>query len=136
VVSPNPALPPDIRSFSGSWSGIWIDPQHPQSGIREILVVEEIVSEDEIKVILSWGDCPVCHSKADCRRFAGKIRNLCIDWQKLPKPFYHIKTDSLGEKRVLVFGYPEGRVFTFVLDDEGNLIGTDGGGIIVMSRLN
>jgi hypothetical protein len=135
VITPDPSLQADIRAFSGSWYGLWIDPSHPDRGIREILVVEEVVSKDEIKVILSWGDCPVCQSKADWRRFTGKLASLCIDWNKLPKPFYHLNTDALGQKKVLSFGYPEGRTFIFVLDNDNELIGTDGAGIVVMSRL-
>ena len=99
-------------------------------------MVEEVVSKNEIKVILSWGDCPVCQSKADWRRFTGKITSLCIDWKKLPKPFFQINTDALGQNKVLHFSYPEGRAFIFVLDDSHHLIGTDGAGIVVMSRLN
>lgn len=86
--------------------------------------------------MLSWGDCPVCRSKADWRRFTGKIANICIDWRKLPPPFAQVNPDALGNKRVLYFSYPAGRTFTFVLDDKDQLFGTDGVGAIRMARLH
>jgi hypothetical protein len=135
VVLPDPGLPADIRAFSGSWYGVWFDPDHPEKGIREMLVVEDIPAQDKVNVIFSWGECPVCQSKADWRRFPGKIVNLCVDWQKLPGPFSKVSSDALGEKKVLAFGYPEGRTFTFVLDADGQLLGTDGWGSIKMKRL-
>jgi len=135
LVPPDPGLPADIKEFSGSWQGVWFDPDHPQSGVRELLIVEEVASKDKIKVIFSWGDCPVCRSKADWRRFSGRIVNLCVDWKRLPGPFSNVNSDALGEKKVLVFGYPEGRTFTFVLDNEGQLLGTDGWGSIKMKRV-
>lgn len=135
VVPPDPGLPADIRGFVGSWYGVWYDPGHPQSGVQEILVVEEIASKDQVKVIFSWGDCPVCKSKADWRRFSGKIADLCVDWQRLPGPISKVDAAALDIRKVLYFGYPEGRTFTFVLDDAGQLLGTDGWGSIKMNRL-
>jgi hypothetical protein len=135
LVPPDPGLPEDLRAFAGSWAGVWIDPDHPETGIPETLVVEEVVSKDEIRVIFAWGDCPVCGSHADWRRFAGRVANLCIDWRKLPEPFSRVRADSLGNKKVLVFSYPQGRTFTFVLDDDGQLLGTDGVGAVRMSRV-
>jgi hypothetical protein len=135
VVPPDSKVPAEIRGFSGSWYGEWIDPGHPDKPIREILVIEEMVSRDDIKVVYSWGECPVCKSKAEWRRFKGKIVNICIPWQNLPKPFSQVNADALGQKKVLCFSYPEGRTFTFVLDNNDQLIGTDGAGAIMMSRL-
>jgi hypothetical protein len=135
VISPDPGLPADIRAFTGRWSGVWIDPDHPERGIPEVLIVEEVVSKDEIRVFFSWGDCPVCRSKGAWRRFTGKIARICIDWRKLPEPFSRIRADALGNKKVLCFSYPEGRTFTFVLDDDDQLLGTDGVGAVRMSRM-
>jgi hypothetical protein len=135
VVQPDSKVPDEIRGFSGSWYGEWVDPGHPDQPIREILVVEEMVSKDDIKLVYSWGACPVCKSKAGWRRFKGKMVNICIAWHNLPKPFSQVNTDALGQKKVLCFRYPEGRTFTFVLDDKDQLIGTDGAGAIIMSRL-
>ncbi len=58
VVPPDPGLPGEIRAFSGSWYGDWVDPDQPESSIREILVVEEIAAADNVKVIFSWGESP------------------------------------------------------------------------------
>lgn len=135
LIAPAPDLPGELRAFAGSWSGVWIDPDHPESGIPETLAVEEVVSKDEIKVVFAWGDCPVCGSQAGWRRFTGKVANLCLDWGKLPKPFSRVRADALGHKKVLVFSYPQGRTFTFVLDDDGRLLGTDGAGAVRMSRV-
>ncbi len=135
VAPPAPGLPAEIQAFSGQWAGAWIDPAHPESGIQEILVVQEMVSKDDIKVILSWGDCPVCGSQGEARRFSARIANLCIDWRRLPEPFAHLKADGLGPKQVLYFSYPEGRTFTFVLNDQGQLLGTDGEGAVRMNRV-
>jgi len=136
VFPPAPALPADIRAFSGGWHGVWVDPDHPDRGIPEVLIVEEVISQDEVRVVLSWGDCPVCRSKAGWRRFTGKTAKICLDWRRLPEPFSRVSPDTLGNKKVLYFGYPEGRVFTFVLEDQDQLIGTDGVGAIRMSRLH
>ncbi len=97
MVRPVPGLPPEIRAFAGRWAGVWIDPcigqRHP-----ELLVVEEVISKDEVKVVFSWGYCPVCRSKADWRRFSGKIAKLCIDWRKLPEPFLPNPRRCLGKQ--------------------------------------
>ena len=77
----------------------------------------------------------MCRSKADWRRFSGKIAKLCIDWRRVPEPFSQILADALGNKTVLYFSYSEGRTFTFVLDDSDQLLGTDGVGAVRMSRL-
>ena len=134
VVPPDPALPADLKEFSGSWSGEWFDPDHPESGIREILVVEEIAAKDKVNVIFSWGDCPVCRTKADWGRFSGKFLYLCVDWKRLPGPISQVDSDALGGKKVLCFKYPEGRTFLFVADGD-QLLGTDGYGSIKMRRL-
>jgi hypothetical protein len=134
VIAPDPSLPSDLKVFSGSWDGLWLDPHHPDEPIREILVVEEVISKDDIRGIFSWGDCSVCQSKADWRRFSGKLLKLCIDWGKLPAPFNRVDATGSGEKKVLYFRYAEGRTFSFVLDDKDQLIGTDGTGLITMSR--
>jgi hypothetical protein len=116
LVSPALGLPDDIKAFSGKWHGEWLDPcDFPGFGLQEILVIEEIVSPEEVKVILSWGDCPVCGAKADWRRFWGKI----------------ITRDG---KKVLYFGYSAEKTFSFYHEGE-YLIGTDGKGGIRMERL-
>jgi hypothetical protein len=135
LVQPDPGVPAEIRGFSGSWQGDWVDPGHPGQPIREILVVEEMVSKDDIKIVYSWEACPVCKNKAGWRRFKGKMVNICIAWHNLPKPFSQVNADALGQKKVLCFRYPEGRTFSFVLDDKDQLIGTDGAGAIIMSRI-
>jgi hypothetical protein len=134
LVPPDPGLSADIKEFSGSWHGEWFDPDHPEIGVRETLVVEEIASKDKVNVIFSWGDCPVCQSKANWHRFSGKILYLCVDWKKLPGPISRVNSDALGGRRVLCFSYPEGRTFIFVSDGE-QLLGTDGYGSVMMKRL-
>lgn len=135
VIPPDSKVPADLRPLSGNWYGEWVDPAHPDRPIPEILVVEEMVSQDNIKVIFSWGDCPVCKTEAKWRRFTGKIVSICVDWQSFPKPFSQVNAAALGQKKLLLFSYPEGRTFAFVLDDSDHLIGTDGVGCIRMTRL-
>ena len=58
MVPPVRGLPPEIRAFAGRWADVWIDPGHPDSGIPELLVVEEVISKDEVKVVFQLGVLP------------------------------------------------------------------------------
>lgn len=48
IVPPNPNLPPDIKSFSGKWFGVW------DRILQHVLVVEEI-DPPHVIAIYAWG---------------------------------------------------------------------------------
>ena len=75
VTPPNPQLPPEIRAFSGTWEGTWSFYPH-EAGLenrrRAILIVEEIVSPEKVRVVYSWG--PTADGeKPGWRRYWGSI---------------------------------------------------------------
>ena len=115
-VQPDPNLPAEIRSFFGNWHGQWMAPGgDPAHAVPTILVVEEIVSPEKVMVVLGWGECPTCKSDAGCQRFWGKI-------------------EKVQGKQVLYFGFPQGKTYSFNLEDD-RLIGTDGQARVTMRRL-
>lgn len=115
-VAPDPNLPADIKAFYGNWQGQWLEAgAAPDHAVPTILVVEEIVSPEKVMVVLGWGECPVCKTDAGCQRFWGKIAKV------------------EGEQ-VLYFGFPQGKTFSFSLEDD-SLIGTDGQAQVAMQRL-
>jgi hypothetical protein len=115
-VQPDPKLPPEIRGFFGNWQGQWLEAgANPHQMVPTIMVVEEIVSPEKVMVVLGWGECPICKSEAGCQRFWGKI-------------------EKVQGKQVLYFGFPQGKTFSFSLEND-SLIGTDGQGQVIMHRL-
>jgi hypothetical protein len=57
IVPPDPSLPPEIKAFSGKWSGRWGNPYQPSSyGVDVVFVVEKIINEHEATAIYCWGD--------------------------------------------------------------------------------
>jgi hypothetical protein len=115
-VQPDPNLPADIKAFYGNWQGQWMAPGADQAhAVPTILVVEEIVSPEKVMVVLGWGECPTCKSDAGCQRFWGKI-------------------EKVQGKQVLYFGFPQGKTYSFSLEND-HLIGTDGQAQVTMSRL-
>jgi hypothetical protein len=115
-VQPDPNLPAEIRAFFGNWHGRWLDAGgDPAHAVPTILVVEEIVSPEKVMVVLGWGECPTCKADAGCQRFWGKI-------------------EKVQGKLVLYFGFPQGKTYSFSLDDD-RLIGTDGQAQVTMRRL-
>jgi hypothetical protein len=115
-VQPDPNLPADIKAFFGNWQGQWLEAgAKPDHTVSTILVVEEIVSPEKVMVVLGWGECPICKADAGCQRFWGKI-------------------GVVQGKQVLYFGFPQGKTFSFSLEDE-LLIGTDGQAQVSMRRM-
>jgi hypothetical protein len=115
-VQPDPNLPADLKAFYGNWQGQWMGPgADPAHAVPTILVVEEIVPPEKVMVVLGWGECPTCKSDAGCQRFWGKI-------------------EKVQGKQVLYFGLPQGKTYSFSLDND-RLIGTDGQAQVTMRRL-
>ena len=115
-ITPDPNLPAEIRAFFGNWHGRWVDAGgSPDHAVPTILVVEEIVSPEKVMLVLGWGECPTCKSDAGCQRFWGKI-------------------EKVQGKQVLYFGFPQGKTYSFNLEDD-RLIGTDGQARVTMQRL-
>lgn len=115
-VQPDPNLPADLKAFYGNWQGQWMGPgAAPGCAVPTILVVEEIVSPEKVMVVMGWGECPTCKSDAGCQRFWGKI-------------------EKIQGKQVLYFGFPQGKTYSFSLEND-RLIGTDGQAQVTMSRL-
>jgi hypothetical protein len=115
-VQPDPNLPADIKAFYGNWQGPWLEAgAKPDHTVSTILVVEEIVSPDKVMVVLGWGECPNCKADAGCQRFWGKIAKV-------------------QGKQVLYFGFPEGKTYSYSLEDD-RLIGTDGQAQVTMRRM-
>ena len=50
IVPPNPSLPKEVAALSGKWEGSWT------RGRSMILVVEKIISENEMQFVYAWGD--------------------------------------------------------------------------------
>lgn len=58
IIPPNANLPLEISKFSGIWEGTWCFRPHggaARDTRRAILVVEEIISPESVRVIYSWG---------------------------------------------------------------------------------
>lgn len=51
IVPPNPNLPPDIKSFSGKWFGVW-------DGILQHVLVVEYISPPNVTAIYAHGSAP------------------------------------------------------------------------------
>jgi hypothetical protein len=111
VVSPDPSFAPGIKAFSGVWEGVWDDKGH---GVQAKLVVEEIMSSKNVKLLYSWGGCALCNETPGWRGFTGEI------------------VEKNG-KDVLFFGNSPELPFTFTLK-ENQLIGTMGEARIAMEK--
>jgi hypothetical protein len=111
VVAPDPELAPVIKAFSGVWEGVWDDKGH---GVQAKLVVEEILSSQNIKLLYSWGGCALCQEIPGWRGFTGEI----------------VKKNG---KEVLSFGNPSEPLFTFTLEGD-RLIGAMGEARIAMEK--
>jgi hypothetical protein len=52
IVSPDPNLPPEIKAFSGKWSGRWgWQDRRNNDGVDAILIVEKIINEQQAMVV-------------------------------------------------------------------------------------
>lgn len=49
VAPPASDIPPELRAYSGRWYGVW------DGVLPHVLVVEEILAPDQVKVIYAWG---------------------------------------------------------------------------------
>ena len=57
IVPPDPNLPPEIRAFSGKWSGSWEwQNRRNNDGVDAILIVEKIINEQQAMVVYATGD--------------------------------------------------------------------------------
>ncbi len=107
VIPPNPQLPPEIRAFSGVWEGTWGFYPHWDINIdnyaRCILIVEEIVSPEKVRVVYSVGPQEKIGSflvgKGSWRRYWGSISK---------------ENDTYS----LSFQRPDGGVHTFTLKSD------------------
>jgi hypothetical protein len=116
-VQPDPSLPPELRAFLGNWQGRWLEAGcTPDHAVPTILVVEEIVSPEKVMVVMGWGECPVCKKEAGCQRFWGKI-------------------EKIQGKLVLYFGLPQDKTYSFIMDADRLIGGTDGQGQLTLARL-
>ena len=95
IVPPDPALPPDLRAFSGKWSGSW------EGMLDHILVVEEITPK-EATFVYAWGTCP-----------AWNIREP--GW---------VRVKGTLEDGALRASLPNGAAVTYTLTSDGKLSGT------------
>lgn len=56
IVPPDPNLPPEIRAFSGKWSGSWEwQNRRNNDGVDAILIVEKIINEQQAMVVYATG---------------------------------------------------------------------------------
>jgi len=57
IVPPDPNLPPEIKAFSGKWSGSseWQNRRN-NDGVDVILIVEKIINEQQAMVVIASGD--------------------------------------------------------------------------------
>jgi hypothetical protein len=57
IVPPDPNLPPEIRAFSGKWSGSWEwQNRRNNDGVDAILIVEKIINEQQAMVVSASGN--------------------------------------------------------------------------------
>jgi hypothetical protein len=57
IVPPDPNLPPEIKAFSGKWSGQWHSQRNPSAlGVEAVLVVEEIPDERHARIVYATGN--------------------------------------------------------------------------------
>ena len=57
IVPPDPNLPPEIKAFSGKWSGRWKWQSGVSSdGVDAVLIVEKIINEQQAMVVVASGD--------------------------------------------------------------------------------
>jgi hypothetical protein len=75
IIPPNSNLPPEISKFSGIWEGTWCFRPHlgPARDVqRAILVIEEIVSPENVRLIYTWGPHPLGYEPG-WKRYQGSI---------------------------------------------------------------
>ncbi len=76
IIPPSPQLPLEIRAFSGTWEGTWGLSSEREPGKKDfrraILIVEEIVSPEKVRVVYSWGPA-ASGDKPGVRRHVGTI---------------------------------------------------------------
>ena len=74
IVSPDPNLSPEIKAFSGKWSGRWWNKScSPNHGLDAILIVEE-VSNDHATVVYCWGNSPEWGVEKGWNRFKADFK--------------------------------------------------------------
>jgi hypothetical protein len=57
IVPPDPNLPPEIKAFSGKWSGRWgWQDRRNNDGVDAVLIVEKIISEQQAMVVVANGN--------------------------------------------------------------------------------
>ena len=57
IFPPDPNLPPEIKAFSGKWSGSWEwQNRRNNDGVDAILIVEKIINEQQAMVVSATGD--------------------------------------------------------------------------------
>lgn len=68
LTPPADALPADVRTFAGKWTGSW------DGTLDHVLIVEEIASPKKITAIYAWGTAPNWNiNKPGFTRVRGKI---------------------------------------------------------------
>jgi hypothetical protein len=75
IIPPNSNIPPEIAKFSGTWEGIWCFRPHKgpaRETRRAKLVVEEIISPENVRLIYSWGPNDK-GGKSGWKRYQGRI---------------------------------------------------------------
>jgi len=99
IIEPDPALPDEIRAFSGKWSGTWFG---GDGGLLKSVLIVEQINDKEAKVIYAWGDEPKWNTQAGYWRYIAKVNNQHRE----------IKFQGVG------------RVFTFRIVKSGKLRGS------------
>jgi hypothetical protein len=103
IVPPDPSLPPQIKAFSGKWSGRWWSPYQPNSyGVDAVLIVEKIINEHQATVIYCRGDSTEWNMTKGCQdRFIanfsendkGTTLSFVIKWTNA-KVDFRVKDDK------------------------------------------
>jgi hypothetical protein len=103
IVPPDPNLPPEIKAFSGKWSGSWEwQNRRNNDGVDAILIVEKIINEQQAMVVSASGDGRGWRTTKGWERSTANFSKtdkgiiLSVDSRtSSQKVLYHIQGDQL-----------------------------------------
>jgi hypothetical protein len=119
VIPPNPQLPAEVRAFSGVWEGTYSHYTQPQKAEvdyqKALLIVEEIVSPEKVRVLYSVGRSSVPHGwmGGNWSRYEATISEVNGSYSlSFQKKDGGVHTFNLkGDKLVSWFGFDRNKYF-------------------------
>jgi len=95
IIVPDPALPAEIRAFSGRWSGTW---SNSCGSLKVVLIVKEI-NNQEARVIYAWGDEPNWFIQAGYGKYIARVNGWEIKFYGGTSTFTFKMQKSLDKLR-------------------------------------